>query len=65
MSCRFLTVGYRWLSRKNGSRYVTYGSGKNTPKITIQGDYLKDNGFDIGTKISVSLNANQIIITKQ
>lgn len=36
---------------------------KATPTIQLKGNYLKSFGFDIDTKVSVTISENQIIIT--
>lgn len=43
------------------------GSGKNTyiPQIILQGNWLKDLGYDIGDKVIVDCQQDKLIITKR
>ncbi len=59
---RNLKVGYRWIDLR--STYAAIRRGKHTPKITIQGDYLKNAGFDIGTYTNVLIEQDKITITR-
>lgn len=34
------------------------------PKLTVQGDWMQKAGFEIGDKVQISVNKNQLIITK-
>lgn len=46
---------------------VYESSGKNykpTPQIRLQGDWLKDFDFDIGTPINVECQGGKLVITR-
>lgn len=46
---------------------VYESSGKNykpTPQIRLQGDWLKDFDFDIGTPINVECRGGKLVITR-
>jgi Toxin SymE, type I toxin-antitoxin system len=34
------------------------------PKLTISGNWLKNAGFEIGESVTITVNKNQLIITK-
>lgn len=45
--------------------YETSGSNyKSVPQIRLQGEWLKDFDFDIGTCINVECKGGEILITK-
>ncbi|GGD45127.1 hypothetical protein GCM10011514_06470 [Emticicia aquatilis] len=48
---------------KISKRYVrTTWNAKNVPLIKMQGEYLRDAGFKIGTECSVKIEQGRIII---
>ena len=63
-----------WRKEKNKMAYkehrelkVYEGSGRNykaTPQIRLQGDWLKDFDFEIGTPINVECRGGAILITR-
>jgi hypothetical protein len=52
-------------SRKLKVYYGHYGSGFNNiyPVIRIAGKYLREFGFEIGTKLQIDLEADKITVT--
>ena len=34
------------------------------PKLILSGDWMKKAGFDIGENVTITVNKNQLIITK-
>jgi hypothetical protein len=48
---------------KISKRYVrTTWNAKNVPSLKMQGEYLRDAGFKIGTECSVKIEQGRIII---
>lgn len=53
--------------KKNRSVKVYEGSDRNykpLPQIRIQGKWLEEHGFEIGTKLNIECEGGRLIITK-
>ncbi|MCD7724961.1 MAG: type I toxin-antitoxin system SymE family toxin [Clostridiales bacterium] len=54
--------------KENRNLTVGYASGRNykeTPVIRLQGQWLKELGFDIGNHVNVECQGGRLIITKE
>ena len=58
---RKLKVYYSTQSRTTSYHKTEY---KDVPMIMLKGDWLKECGFDIADQITITVNDNQLIISK-
>lgn len=51
--------------RKIKISYLFNKSNKQTPKIILSGEWLKNAGFEIGNSVKIEVKQNQIIIKNE
>jgi hypothetical protein len=56
---RNLTIGNHITAQKTGRAY------KNTPKLVLQGEWMKTAGFDVYTSVQVEVLNGVLTITKK
>ena len=54
---------YYW-HRDRWSKYGHYNPGRIVPRIILQGDWLREAGFDVEDKISVKCSRGRLTIKK-